>query len=304
MEYSTLIEMSNGAYEKAKELAKALGGAGSLDKFDENCKKNAKKVVCDLKKMNVASSNGKHIDADYYELIAKATGTFGVINDDLPSRIYNLFDGVKYVSNHNVLTSESFEIGQAVSSRHDTGAVLKYPTYIMGPTLFSDLSIYFLAHEYAHGLKEINSDELKTHFTVSEAIPILCEFIFSFKIGGHENLKRVFSVRKKMIDDCSLIFQKGVKFINEYKKGNIKCNDTEYKDVYYHTLEAGMYLNSFYYAVALFSLFLSDPQTVKNYINHNLFGRMSTSEIIKVVDSTQVDFETLYNTGIKMFNRK
>ena len=174
--------------------------------------------------------------------------------------------------------------------------------YVTGPMFFSQISCYFLAHEYVHGLKEIGEDEIITHYTTSESIPIFCEFLFSYNNGGNEHLKQTFGVRKAMMDDVSSIYKAGIRFIRDYKESKIFYEEDVYKDVYAYTMQASMYLNSFYYAVSLFDLYLSNPDIVINLVRHILYNDISTYDLINLVKQ-EFDFDSLYDNGIKYFSK-
>ena len=174
-----------------------------------------------------------------------------------------------------------------------TGAlVCKQPYYIEVPRVFNNSSIHFMAHEIAHMLKEENPLECRGVYTDLEVIPILIELISAHRSGYYN----VFKKRELLMLDIALSFKK----LHEDKVSGAIKKDEElaFNACYRQNI---VYLNSFYYSLRLFSMYLDSPTYVLNIINDVLSGRLTTSDVINTYLSYSDD---TYNIGLQEFRSR
>lgn len=196
---------------------------------------------------------------------------------------------IQYQDNHSnhpqSLTVQSYLV--------KTGAVVcKKPCYVDVPSRFNMSSIYFMVHEIAHMLKEDNHLECKGIYTDIEVIPILLELI-SAHVRGDNN---VFRLRELLMLDIAYNFKK----LQEDLDNNLISNDEmiAFNTFYRHN---ACYLNSFYYSLRLFGMYLEAPDYVLGIIDDVLSHRLTTREVINNYLSND---DYLYEAGIDQFRSK
>lgn len=181
-----------------------------------------------------------------------------------------------------------------VQSKIDgTGAQLcKKPIYIEVPRIFTTSSIHFMAHEIAHMLKEGNPYECRGVYTDLEVIPILIEMISAHNSGDNN----VFKKRELIMLDIASSFKR----LHQDKIDNaITEEDTLAFNTYYR--QCILYLNSFYYSLKLFSMYLDDPDFVLSIIDEVFNQRLTTSDVIKYYCTGD---DNNYSEGLKEFRNK
>jgi len=154
-----------------------------------------------------------------------------------------------------------------------TGAMIsKRPYYIEVPRLFTPSSVHFMAHEVAHMLKETNPYECKGIYTDIEVIPILIELISAHKKKDNN----VFKKRELIMYDTALSFKKlhQDRITNSIAKEDMRAFNACYRQTI-------LYLNSFYYSLKLFAMYLSSPDYVLGIIDDVLSHRITSSEVIR-----------------------
>ena len=82
MDYSVLIEMSRGSYDKYHEILKNIKHKKQLEKFNDTYKSNINKVIADLKSINVSYNSSCVKDLALESVMSKATGAFSIIDHE------------------------------------------------------------------------------------------------------------------------------------------------------------------------------------------------------------------------------
>ena len=174
-----------------------------------------------------------------------------------------------------------------------TGAMIsKRPAYIEVPRVFTNTSIHFMAHEIAHMLKEGNPYECKGIHTDAEVIPILIEMISAHKKGDNN----VFKKRELIMLDIAQRFKK---LHEDLEKGLISQEDMfAFKTCYRQHI---LYLNSFYYSLRLFIMYLEAPRYVLGIIDDVLSHKLTTKDVI-TNHLTSNSYE--YETGMQVFRNR
>lgn len=174
-----------------------------------------------------------------------------------------------------------------------TGAtVCKQPYYVEVPKVFNTSSIHFMAHEIAHMLKEYNYLECKGVLSDAEVIPILVEMISAHKKGDNN----VFKKRELLMLDIAYAFKK---LHEDLENDRISKEDMEsFMACYRYNI---LYLNSFYYALRLFAMYLQIPQYVLGIVDDVLNQRLTTRDVINYHLSND---DYTYETGIDQFRSK
>lgn len=175
----------------------------------------------------------------------------------------------------------------------DTGARLcKKPVYIEVPRRFTSSSIHFMTHEIAHILKESNPNECMGIHTDLEVIPILLEMISAHNKGDDNVFKKRELIMLNIASDFKKLHQDKVN--NAISLEEQLAFDTCYR-------QNILYLNSFYYSLRLFSMYLEDPEFILSLIDDVLSQRLTTSEVISHYCK---DFDSSYQDGLCEFRNK
>jgi hypothetical protein len=149
--------------------------------------------------------------------------------------------------------------------------VAKHPYYLEVPRVFNKSSVHFMVHEVAHMLKESNPCECKGVYTDIEVIPILLELISAYKKGDNNTFKK----RELIMYDTALMFKELHK---DRKNNSIAQLDMKAFNACYR--QCILYLNSFYYSLRLFSMYLDAPKYVLGIIDDVLSHRLTTRDVI------------------------
>ena len=174
-----------------------------------------------------------------------------------------------------------------------TGAMIcKKPYYVEVPREFSSSSIHFMAHEIAHMLKESNPYECLGVHTDLEVIPILIELISAY-VNGDNN---VFKSREIIMLGTARDFKK---LHEDYINNRIKPEDMNAFMACYR--QNMMYLNSFYYTLRLFSMYLDDDVFVLAVIDNVLRHKLTTKEVIDYFLSND---DYTYESGMDHFRSR
>lgn len=187
--------------------------------------------------------------------------------------VVSLLNQINYDTNYSkddcVFTVESLLVRQDLDKNRDI--VGKDCCYIRVPAVLTLDSSYFMAHEVAHVLKEKNPQECRGALTDIEVIPILLELI-----GAYEDQNdNVFKKRECLMLDIALLFEDLCKDLGKVKQEDSKS----YNACFRHCI---LYLNSFYYSMKLFAIYLENPDFVVRIIDFILTNKISTREIVEL----------------------
>ena len=174
-----------------------------------------------------------------------------------------------------------------------TGAyVSKQPYYVEVPKVFDYSSVSFMAHEIAHMLKETSPNECRGVYSDIEVIPMLVEMISAYKSGDNN----VFKKREVLMLDIAYGFKK---LHEDFEYNRISKEDMNgFIACYRHNI---LYLNSFYYALRLFAMYLDAPVYILGIIDDVLNQKLTTREVINSYLSND-DYS--YETGIDQFRSR
>lgn len=174
-----------------------------------------------------------------------------------------------------------------------TGALVsKRPYYVEVPRVFTSSSVHFMAHEIAHMLKESNPNECMGVHTDLEVIPILIEMISAHRANDNN----VFKKRELLMLDIAKTFRG----LHEDKLSDCISDEDmlAFNTCYRQNI---LYLNSFYYSLRLFSMYLDTPQYVLGIIDDVLSHRLTTSDVINNYLSND---DYLYEDGAEHFRSR
>lgn len=221
------------------------------------------------------------------ELREKSLNEFKVFDDDIYSRVHKLISTVPIYRYYDDIFSFQCQISYADGKENGTNIInpdsgrIEY--YIVPKYLF-EYCIFRLAHEHMHALKETNYEEYRNAFIVGETIPMFFELLMfePRDILRRELVKdRVSSLFGSTKDDFILA--------DEYVQNNCCINFNfnsdnntyQSKSVYeYIRTRTGCYLNSFYYAVILYSMYKETPKKILDFVSRVLKQEMSTLDIL------------------------
>lgn len=143
------------------------------------------------------------------------------------------------------------------------------------PTTLYETDIITLVHEHIHVLKDTNYYEYQNAFVTGEVLPIFFEII---------NYERSRLKRMALSDRLQLLYRsKEVCLYIKEKEVNLKSsqNESSNYDIYdFAKGYAGVYLNSFYYALILYDLYKKDPIKILKLISKVLNHQITTLELL------------------------
>ena len=201
-------------------------------------------------------------------LRSSATVYFDLGMHQTAKKAVSILKDLQYMDN----MSDKEETLTVQSMIDSTGARLcKKPIYIEVPRKFTSTSIHFMAHEIAHILKESNPYECMGVHTDLEVIPILIEMISAHNSGDNN----VFKKRELIMLDIASSFKKlhQDRINNEISDEDMLAFNTCYR-------QNILYLNSFYYSLKLFCMYLDDPNFILSIIDEVFNQKLTTSDII------------------------
>ena len=228
--------------------------------------------------------------SDFSSVRRDALSYFYMFND---SRIIN--DAIDMLNKVEYYCDETYDyamfqvLSRVVNGR--TGAY-KVPAKVIVPENMKKTSSVFMAHEITHMLKERNELECKDLTNFGEVIPMLMELIIAYS-HEYEDTESIFGKRSEIIKCSAKSFKE---LYAEYKNNATLSVDKEMKTA---MTESGLYVNSFYYTLALFSFYLKDSRYILSLIAEVLNCNMTTRDLINLVIRDSYD---MYLDGLREFN--
>jgi len=212
---------------------------------------------------------GKKICLD--DLIELSFEEMMIFDNTIIDRLRELVKSVEMNTCYDDFSEYSCNIGYTTNIynrtvQENSGRVLGYNI----PKKYFEYYTFTLVHEHIHALKETNYNEYKNVFTLGETIPIFMELLMFDSI---EEIRRNV-LRERLCD----IFTNGIEFdiVNKYVLGNNS------KSIYeYVRTTIGCYLNSFYYAVILYSMYKETPKKILDLVSKVLKHEMTTLDMLK-----------------------
>lgn len=199
----------------------------------------------------------------------------------------------------SILSKTQFFSNQSIND-HDftvqsmlvqTGAMISKECYYLEvPKIFSESSVHFMAHELAHILKEKNPLECKGIYSDNEVIPILLELISAHQARDNN----VFKKREYLMLDTATLFL-------NLKEDMAKIGEQDFVGFNACYRQCVLYLNSFYYSLKLFGLYLRDDDFVLGIISDVLNHILTTRDVIELYLKGN---DGLYNEGLIEFRSK
>ncbi len=152
----------------------------------------------------------------------------------------------------------------------DSGIVHHYKT----PIHISELAPIFLGHEHIHALKETNYQEYINAQRVGDVIPLFYELVIT-KRNYQEIYKKWLNARMFLMNDLK----------RQYTAARqISKNEFRDKDLYkVLAMRTGQYLNSFYYALILYHMYLDDENLILELVRKVLNHEMTTLDLLNTL---------------------
>lgn len=206
---------------------------------------------------------------------------------DVAKTAFSILNNTRYFRNDS-FNDFSFTVQSVIVQ---SGALVsKRCHHIEVPQAMSTLSVHFMLHETSHILKEMNPYECRGVYTDNEVIPILLELISAYEEKDFD----VFKKRELLLLDVADLFRKLCKDRNSISEKDFVGFNACYR-------QCILYLNSFYYSLKLFAMYLDDSDLVIAIINDVLNHTMTTSEVIKLYLNND---SSLYDEGLREFRSK
>lgn len=179
------------------------------------------------------------------------------------------------------------------------GMVAKKTMSIAVPGIINDVSDVFVAHEISHSLKEENPFECRLVYNLMEMIPMLIELIAGYN-KGLITFREVIIGRFNLLHGEAYFFKKIMSEIKKYSGDKIPAY------LYSALGSTIVYLNSFYYTLALFYTYLSNPEYIIQYINLVLNCSITSEDVIKNVINIGLvsSFDDEFNLGLNYLKKE
>jgi hypothetical protein len=144
------------------------------------------------------------------------------------------------------------------------------------PYVFDRESPIFLGHEYHHALKDTNKEEYNLMMRYADVIPIFYELVTAD--SKPKDIKaNLLRARINMLN----LDKRKYRLYRELPRGYIVVD--------FKTSKSGQYLNSYYYALALFRVYKEKPGIVLGLVSKVLKHEITTIEMLMVLDLYEVD---------------
>lgn len=209
---------------------------------------------------------------------------------------FSILSGLQYQLLEDSLPYSFVTYSETVKS---TDAFLsKKAVSIAVPSAVNATSSIFLTHEVSHALKETNPQECKLIYNLNEMIPMLIELIAGY-VRGSAVFKEVVLSRFRLLYGEAVFFKK---VMGEIKK----CSSGKIPAYLYSALGNSLvYLNSFYYTVALFHVYLSYPEYIVSFIDQVLNQEMSSADVLHacVCSDLVSSYEEEFRQGLETIQK-
>ena len=137
------------------------------------------------------------------------------------------------------------------------------------PKIFDEVSPMWLAHEHIHGIKELHYDEYTDGQILGDVIPMFLELVIADK---EDKIKEKAYLKNRMF------------LLKNEAAGTEIVKDAlnDHEDLYRVWVTSSMqYLNSFYYSLQLYDLYIEDREIVIKQIKEVLDGKKTTRTMLK-----------------------
>ena len=202
-------------------------------------------------------------------------GDIKIFGEDYATKIASLIkatDCVPYFSGHLSYTSYIIYSVDEKSQKviPESGAVHHYKV----PMRISELAPIFLGHEHIHSLKETNYPEYINGQRIGDVIPLFYELVIAKK-NYPEIYKIWLNARMYLMSDLKRQYMTARQMAkNEFRE----------KDLYkLYATRTGQYLNSFYYALILYHIYLEDQNLVLGLIRKVLNHEITTLDMLNTL---------------------
>ncbi len=175
-------------------------------------------------------------------------------------------------------------------------SVAKKCVSVFVPETITLSSTAFLSHEFAHIIKEENPNECKGINTNLEVVPILIELITADLILPNPEIIH--------IERDITMYHEAVFFKRILKELKNEHTSQERKVLITALGTSLVYLNSFYYAMILYNIYLDDNEFVLALINKVLNKELTTFDVIVMIDDVMKLGNDSYATGFKEFKNR
>ncbi len=162
------------------------------------------------------------------------------------------------------------------------------------PMHISELAPIFLGHEHIHSIKETNYQEYINARRVGDVIPLFYEFVIAKK-NYQEIYKTWLNARMYLMSDSKKKYTR----VRQIMKKEFKDKDL-YKIIATRT---GQYLNSFYYALILYHMYLADEKLIMGLVKKVLNHEMTTIELLNTLGIYGPNHKTMFEEELNSLKK-
>lgn len=219
------------------------------------------------------------------ELIWTGLSTLEMYGPEYSELLANIFNN-RFLK----LMNEPYNFSTSISFSKDNkeGKVIGFR--IPKISTFSDIIWY--AHEGIHVCKDIHYDEYTNSFRYGDVITFLHELIISQQLN-EEILYEWFNARFYCIKESATKSK-------EYIDSKSKTKSQEKKEIYNTLISStGRYILSYYYALILYDIYLTNPRAITREVTKVLNGEQTTEKMLNYFNILNIN-DDLLNRFVSM----
>lgn len=233
----------------------------------------------DIKDINY----GKIIPLD--ELVSKSMSILKIFGNNIYLQIQDIVSESSihsgFENKYDFFTTIGFDINSDGEIIIDSGVVDGYVI----PQKIYQLSVYHMAHEHIHALKETNYAEYKDGITLGETIPLFLELII---YNPDEVLtKELIKFRIRSLISNKIEYRDFDNLLYKCDRESILNGrtiiDENARMCEFLRSRVGCYMNSFYYSLILYNMYKETPKKILTFVNKVLNHEMTTFEMLKAL---------------------
>lgn len=233
----------------------------------------------DIKNINYGSV------ISFDELVSRSMSILRIFDGNIYLQIQDIVSDVSIHSEFDNKDEFSTIIGFNTNSDADviidSGMVDRYVI----PKKIYELSVYHMAHEHIHALKETNYNEYKDSITLGETIPLFLELI----MYNHEEVltKELIKFRMKSLLHNKMEYRIYDNLFYRYVSesildGTLVIEENAFMCEFLRS-RVGSYMNSFYYSLILYNIYKEMPGKILTLVNKVLRHEITTLEMLNML---------------------
>ncbi len=231
----------------------------------------------------------------FQQAISTSAKDITIFGDEYLNRILEVFNHAKYMvaypGNLSFACNVTFMVDPETKKvQTNSGKVEHYKL----PQQITELAPMFLGHEHLHALKETNYQEYVNSQRLADVIPLFYELVMAN--GKYQDIYDIW-LNSRMYLLCDL--QNQYNIARKLMKNNGSERDM-YKII---AVKNGEYLNSFYYALILYNMYLNDKKLIISLIKKVLNHEMTTIQLLNTLGIYGIDSHQIFEDELNKLKK-